>query len=575
MPFYYTTETLRHSGTKRTLAFKKINTSKRILFINKFEFLPDIYMAKNGSIEVFKNGKKEFDSTINNEIRKYSQFGITEKILFLDQLDDIEVYINSKTNIDVKINMTLSLDFQSIPESSIYIKWALLELASLSESISILEREILDSTPTAQENVYPFDVIGYSKMIFTIEAISAQHPVLIYNDSQGLPADIRDDIIGMYWGNKAALTLSEAGGPFQTAPISQFVGNRTFNAIKNWNYASNFPNFRNRLNQVIDPRNINGTGVTVEALYSTNNFFHNEKTFLMNLESPNNFSFEKIFQYTRSINYYLRLEDHISWRQGQFPNFKVSTAERLIFTLKGKRVFLTATYQLVVEGSNNRNFSGDVQSITTIENYNGLPITLSITTDREYVRIQKKMAYTVMVADSNESVTVETTFKIANVIRLDTGLGNSASDQALQFIGDSLIFNALPTQGQAYLPNRVAGWNEINLSENIPERLHTWLYTSEPTESANPEPFEINSFDNDSDDETTITIALEAKGVNGEWFTLLESIGEIANVGKTLITLSEFDFNKPLVIAKGQKLTRFKVTTSAPIELSIGAVLTN
>ena len=164
---------------QKKLTYK--NNTKRTLYFNKFDLLPDTNFIKYGSMYVTKNGITVFSSDrTDSPLEKYSQFPIRDKLFSLQRDEEFEVYVNTK-NIDYNIGLGVSieLEHEDIPSSSILIPYVAnpQEIGSESEILF----ELLVRTG-ANQYYKILDMKGFRNLILLIQASMIIAPTIDCDD---------------------------------------------------------------------------------------------------------------------------------------------------------------------------------------------------------------------------------------------------------------------------------------------------------------------------------------------------------------------------------------------------------
>jgi len=230
MAFKVFNEILSANSTAPKSVLKYTNTTRRKLFFNKFDLLPDVQFVRHGIIIVRKNGIVVFTNLgiIENPLRKYSQFPIRDKILYLERFDEFEILIYDATvNIkdDVKLTVSISLDVENIPEFSNLIPFSLLDLAQVSTTLDVFLKENYVNDFGTRNYFDPINVEGYSNMIISIITSEDYHPSIISNIHNPVPVGWYEMLEGSYLGNVSALT--------RTGDLTKTIGEESFTQ---WQY---------------------------------------------------------------------------------------------------------------------------------------------------------------------------------------------------------------------------------------------------------------------------------------------------------------------------------------------------
>jgi len=151
------------------------NTTTKTLFVNKFDLLPDANFVKHGKAYVTKNGVTVFSSDRENEpLKKYSQFPIREKLLFLQRDEEFEIFVYSD-NADSKVDLGISveLDYENIPLPSTMVPYVVDPFSLDSEFLNMFEKQSRLPNHDESELLY---MQGYKNLTVTITVYPTERP---------------------------------------------------------------------------------------------------------------------------------------------------------------------------------------------------------------------------------------------------------------------------------------------------------------------------------------------------------------------------------------------------------------
>jgi len=155
------------------------NNTKKTLYFNKFDLLPNVNFITNGKVYVTKNGITVFSSERDDKpLKKYSQFPISDKLLSLQRDEEFEIYVYSAVaNSKVDLGISIELDHENLPLSSV-----LIPLDKLTQNTLVSEDETLfESEGRVTGDYYQLlNMNGYKKLIVNM-AVDPTSPTVISN----------------------------------------------------------------------------------------------------------------------------------------------------------------------------------------------------------------------------------------------------------------------------------------------------------------------------------------------------------------------------------------------------------
>ena len=210
MAFYSNFDTLFTRGRVPATVLSYTNNTKKRLYINRLDILPDVYAAKYGRMEVLKNGITEFKSRRSDGetdvLRRYLQYSIADRLRVLDRFETLEIILwADRDEITVKAGLALVLDFEQQPAVAANLSRDPISLTFLSEDILLANKRLFSAEQTSLHFI-PFTNVGYDTMLLliTVDAPFGA-PSLIYNRANPPPASWFADMVGSYRGNSGAL----------------------------------------------------------------------------------------------------------------------------------------------------------------------------------------------------------------------------------------------------------------------------------------------------------------------------------------------------------------------------------
>ena len=558
MPRFYTnnnTYPLANIGSQSV--FKYTNETKRRLYVNKFDLLPDVYFAKYGTLKIKKNGIVEYDSVSDeqetNDLRRYLQYSVSDRVRSLDREDRLEVILTlDHANTTIKLGLSLELGFENEPIPATNIARDLLSLNFISDILVLADNVTYDQTATEHHNL-PFDILGHNKILITIQAHSVFDPTLLTNEILSLPLTWINFIANSYRGNTSALTKSGSVPGSTPNPYTYYSGTIL------WTYADpNAWEFREADGTIFDPISLSSNYAALSAVWDLNNPDKENRTYAIAFAAPLIFAFDVRYEYITSI--YSRLARGNSNTPDGISYFR--------YIWQGKRIYATQIQTIQILGYDNPDQSDNPVTLETIADAPHTELMRNIATNKKYLRLLCNVDYNITVADINEIVEDGINAFTAGIYP-----GVPATDP---YLGLGAFYNSLPAQGQIYpaYPNRRLGYLDPAFPATTPLRMHNFQQTVANTLPALND-FDIASFIRTPAQPNTVMLSLQTKGANGEWFTLIEDIGAIKANGKTVLTLSSDDFERNVTFVRAPDAMRLVVTTQQSISLSITVALTN
>ena len=386
MPFYSNYDTLFTTGRAKADVFAFENETKKRLYVNRLDILPDINAAKSGSLELWKEAFAEWESQgpdgQTNALRRYLQYSLADKIPYLESGERLVIVMwSGRDGTTVKCGLALELDFAAALVSAVNLPRDPATLTLLSEDLTLAKRRRFGATDQTTLNFLPFTNVGYSKMLLALNASHDYDPSELYNYAENPPENWFTEIDGSYRGNTGA--LSRTGD----LPVSGALGTGT----TEWVYAD--PDswaYRNRYGQVFTPDNLTGEYDSVTALFDLNNFDAEERSYSLKFVLPANFDFDVTYSYLTSVR-----SSRQSRREG-FGNrprrYRNVRTHEFMFRLGGKRLTATKIQTVTIEGYNNAGLTDTPSVIATLNNVTSASRTAAFTTRKRYILLRCKTA---------------------------------------------------------------------------------------------------------------------------------------------------------------------------------------
>ena len=153
------------------------NNTKRTLFFNKFDLLPDTNFIRYGSMYVTKNGITLFSSDREDKpLTQYSQFPIRDKLFTLQRDEEFEIYTNTtNTDYTIGLGVSIELEHEDIPSSSILIPYVATPQEIGSESEILFELLVRSGSNPYYKIL---DMKGFRNLIVLIQASMVESPTL-------------------------------------------------------------------------------------------------------------------------------------------------------------------------------------------------------------------------------------------------------------------------------------------------------------------------------------------------------------------------------------------------------------
>ncbi len=550
-------ELLQVQSTSPVKTFEYQNITKSRLWINKFDLLPNIYFAKFGKVRITKNGITVYENNLNNnKLLKYSQFPIRAEIPFLDRDDEMKIYIHNYDDSEIsesKLGISLELDFEDIPISSILIPFTIQQLSQISKKISLFDNSYMNKV--SEKYYKEFDITGYSNLSFTILSRSAGSALIISEIHNAPPVDFLDKLQNGYWGNNSVLTKS--------GTVESKNGMSWDYEVNTDRITTGLPTgfgFYDESNNLFNPTNANGVYDSDITIFDTNNLLNVNKEFNFVLSSSSDFDIDVKFVYLSSIFY-------STFFTADFRNGRHTTQHsRYEYSYVGKRIFSNNVNKITVEGSNSQDFSNPTLLFEK-DNYDDSNLDINFSTTFRYLRFKKIITFSLIVEDCLEADSINWSLRKRDI-------NGSLFDIPIEdpHVGLVEILNNLPVNGMEYLPNRVMGFFEVLFPDYVPENLRNFLLTVKQVEN-NPSLLQFSKHEAVDTSAKSIKIGLESKGSNDEWFEILNSIGRINTAGKTTQNINEF--TSGLVLPKGQSQLRAVLQLLGNLKISADVVLSN
>ena len=550
--FYANNNTYFSDSVIPKTVLKYVNNTRRRLFVNRLDLLPDVYLAKYGSITILKNGVEEYESkreaAKSNTARRYLQYSVADRIKSLDRYESLEIVLSqTKMNSTIKLALALEMDWTAAPIPAANIIRDPITLGTISEALVLANNVIYDQTQKEHHNL-PFDIKQYTKMVITITARALTDPQLLSNDLHSIPTAWVEFVEGSYRGTTEALRRLDS------LPTSYRRGRSRSGSIY-WRYpGSAVFHFRRADGTIFIPSDHSGSYRALSASWNLNNPGKNHNDYSLTFAAPSIFSFDVRYEYLIQI---YRYGYHVSSRPTGKSYFR--------YTWDGRRIIATQTQEIQILGHDEPDFSDAPTVIMTIADAPHTELTRAFKTNKKYVRLVSTVAYNIVESRYYENETVGSSDTIQGLIP-ETGTD--------PYAGLAAFYNSLPSQGSLYLPHRVMGYHNLTFPSNAPDRVRNFQNTVHTTRSDISE-FEITQFVRTPADLQIVTLALQTRGADGQWFTLIEDIGTIKSNGKTVLTLSSDDFERNVVWVRGPDTMRLVATATQAITLSIAAALTN
>lgn len=529
MPYYQNNEIFVSEENTKKEVFTVTNTTAFKWFCNKFELLPSAAFAKHGKIFVEKNGRLEYTNDFKNrdknDLYQYSVYSIRSLIQSLDRYDTLKISFQSRNDQKITLGISIELDFEDAPLSATITTRNKEELYLTSEFLSLAESDHFDQT-FEESHYLPLDFIGYTKMQLSIVANEDYNPTIESNTANIFQSVFIDKLIN---ARRRTTTL----------PTKRQTSTRTY-----------FDYDRMAAFRYLDSQGNEFDPILPAGVFETNTLIINlgdqgeEPTRTnINLESVDDFNLDINFMYVRYFAY------------------STSSGGSITTTINGERIYIQKTQQLKIFALTELN-EENPELLMLIEAYTGAVRSIQVNTAKPFIKISKIVSYEFRTS----SRTNDQYYRVN---------GNST------FITTGALTPTQKTQGRATIDALTPVLHQGNgipyITQSFPDFFMPFLNSSNfNAVNKRPTTNEITvNYMSKQQPNTQVTIALEAKGVNDEWFTVIENIGDIANLGKTLINISEFDFVNTVVFPKGEKVLRLKVTATNRITLSIGATLSN
>jgi len=315
-------------------------------------------------------------------------------------------------------------------------------------------------------------------------------------------------------------------------------------------------------------------------IFDTNNQSDETINYQFTFSSANDFQLDLKYFFIYRISFLYRNYRTSKTYRGQFRYDSFSHTEKTVtYSLRGFQLTSDITNTLFIEGSNDEDFA-NVTLIGQIDDYDGSSTERDVTTDLRYIRFRKNVAFSTSfipyaedISDSNKETAQG--FGVSSRGGNDRGIFIPAPYPVLD---NSIVdfINSFPTTGEIYLPNRRMGYYNLPFPPEFNIVARSFLnLTSELYDLASAK-FEFSRNVRTPEPDVEVTMGLQLKGSQEEWFDTIENIGEIKSSGKTIHEIKQFsaDPHNSVLIPKGTDSLRFFFSADKQVVISVSATLT-
>ena len=312
------------------------------------------------------------------------------------------------------------------------------------------------------------------------------------------------------------------------------------------------------------PTDVTGEYIADVTKFDTKNDTEETRSYRFILSSSNSFTLDVVYSYFQSIS---RTHEYSYTRRPRpLPSFpQLYDVEESIsnkYYFKGKRIYTENRNVLRAYGSDSPDFTDETFLFEENE-WDGASLTANIDTDKKYIKFEKLVSYQFIVEDYSNTLE-QREDRNGRYRTLIPVLKTKYSD-SIEFL------NALPA-GREFLPNRFMMYYNEPLPASMQLYAPTFLNKTVdkvPKKSL----FDFTLSSRLPLPSSNIVIGLDIIGEGGNWYNLLNTIGSIEPVGKTLLELKQFDIQNTLVLPKGKNVLRARLSAEQKVKLSVVALL--
>lgn len=328
--------------------------------------------------------------------------------------------------------------------------------------------------------------------------------------------------------------------------------------------------FYDQFDEPFFPTGSNGSYNADVAIIDTFNDSNASRDTMFIVSSVADFNLDLLYYYLKSVQESHAQNVHSSGHD-RSGDHMFTASQNLILTTVGKRVHTEITNRFELWGSASPNF-GIEELLFSRDNWDGTELTHTVSTSFRYMKMKKVVSYNFIIDDYSRTIPLD--YSYSRHIQAPIRPVPRHTFPPFPYNAIPIFYDGLPSNGSEFQPNRFGMYYGIIVPEVLPESVKSFLNYIE-TDFPTNDLFEFKLLTKRNLTLSTIKLGLEIKGSDEKWFTLKESIGDIAPIGQTVITIDDFnvDPEKDILIPRGIGLLRLLLTVTGKVKLSVYGIL--